>query len=59
MCVPNDPDLKHCLIEECHSFAYIMHPCGNKMYRNLLENFWWKGMKKDIAEFVASCLTCQ
>ena len=21
--------------------------------------YWWPGMKKDIAEFVAKCLTCQ
>ena len=59
MCVPNDSELKRCLIEEGHSSAYAMHLGGNKMYRTLRENFWWKGMKKDIAEFVAKCLTCQ
>ena len=21
--------------------------------------FWWHGMKKDVAEYVARCLTCQ
>ena len=59
MCVPNDPELKQHLMEEGHSSAYDMHPGGNKMYRTLRENFWWKGMKKDIAEFVEKCLTCQ
>ena len=29
------------------------------MYRDLKENFWWKGMKRDIAQFVAKCLVCQ
>nr|GEY61564.1 putative reverse transcriptase domain-containing protein [Tanacetum cinerariifolium] len=26
---------------------------------DLKQNFWWNGMKKDVAEFVAKCLTCQ
>ncbi|KAJ8755828.1 hypothetical protein K2173_024373 [Erythroxylum novogranatense] len=29
------------------------------MYRDLREHFWWKGMKRDIAEFVSKCLVCQ
>ncbi|WMV13915.1 hypothetical protein MTR67_007300 [Solanum verrucosum] len=29
------------------------------MYRNLREVYWWNGMKKDIAEFVAKCPNCQ
>ncbi|KAC9644520.1 hypothetical protein E3N88_45465 [Mikania micrantha] len=28
------------------------------MYKNLKENYWWIGMKKDIAAYVARCLTC-
>ena len=39
MCVPNNPELKRCILEEGHSSAYAMHPGGNKMYRNLRENF--------------------
>jgi len=29
------------------------------MYRSVKENYWWRGMKNDIAEYVAKCLTCQ
>ena len=29
------------------------------MYQDLKRNFWWQGMKKDVAEFVAKCLICQ
>ncbi|KAK6153615.1 hypothetical protein DH2020_013254 [Rehmannia glutinosa] len=29
------------------------------MYRDLKQNFWWHGMKKDIANYVNKCLTCQ
>lgn len=29
------------------------------MYQDLKQRFWWPGMKKHVAEYVASCLTCQ
>ena len=29
------------------------------MYLDLKERFWWTGMKKDIAEYVAVCDVCQ
>ncbi|KAL5545039.1 hypothetical protein UlMin_008823 [Ulmus minor] len=29
------------------------------MYQDLKERFWWSGMKKKVAEYVARCLTCQ
>ncbi|KAH0661218.1 hypothetical protein KY284_026149 [Solanum tuberosum] len=32
---------------------------ATKMYRDLLEVFWWNGMKTDIADFVAKCPNCQ
>jgi hypothetical protein len=29
------------------------------MYKDLKKIFWWNGMKRDIAKFVAHCLVCQ
>ena len=29
------------------------------MYKDLRQNYWWSGMKQDIAQFVAQCLVCQ
>ena len=29
------------------------------MYKGLKEHFWWAGMKRDVAEYVAKCLICQ
>ncbi|PON77485.1 Ribonuclease H-like domain containing protein [Parasponia andersonii] len=29
------------------------------MYRDLKRQYWWKGMKEDVATFVAKYLTCQ
>ncbi|KAL0282104.1 UNVERIFIED_CONTAM: hypothetical protein Sradi_7271900 [Sesamum radiatum] len=36
-----------------------MHSGTVKMYRNLRPYYWWQAMKKDVAEFVAKCMTCQ
>ena len=30
-----------------------------KMYLDLKDIFWWTGMKKDVAEYVAVCDVCQ
>ena len=29
------------------------------MYKDLRQNYWWSGMKRDITQFVARCLVCQ
>ena len=59
MCVPEYAELKRDIMEEAHSSAYAMHPGSTKMYRTLKEHYWWNGMKKEIANFVSRCLTCQ
>ena len=59
LCVPDVGDVRREIMEEAHSSAYAMHPGSTKMYRTLKEHYWWKGMKRDIAEFVSRCLTCQ
>ncbi|XP_017980992.1 PREDICTED: uncharacterized protein LOC18592791 [Theobroma cacao] len=59
ICVPKDDQLRRAILEKTHSFAYALHPGSTKMYRTIKESYWWSGMKRDIAEFVAKCLTCQ
>ena len=59
VCVPANEELKNEIMSEAHSSGFSIHPGSTKMYRDLRENFWWNGMKKDIANFVAKCLTCQ
>ena len=29
------------------------------MYLDLREIYWWEVLKRDIADFVATCMTCQ
>jgi len=59
LCVANCPNLKRELLQESHTSTFSTHPGSTKMYQDLKTHYWWPGMKKDIAEYVARCLTCQ
>jgi hypothetical protein len=58
ICVPNVKDLKEKILCEAHESPYSIHPRGNKMYHDLKATYWWYGMKRDVAEYVALCDTC-
>ena len=57
--VPNVQELKDEILHEGHNSRYTVHPGSTKMYRDLKEYYWWPNMKKDVAEWVSKCLTCQ
>jgi hypothetical protein len=59
ICVPNVKELKNKILHEAHESAYSIHPRGNKMYHDLKAPYWWYSMKRDVAEYVALCDTCQ
>jgi hypothetical protein len=59
VCIPNDVEVKKVVLEESHRSQYSVHPGATKMYQDMKKLFWRPGMKKDIAEFVSKCLTCQ
>ncbi|KAJ0780941.1 putative nucleotidyltransferase, Ribonuclease H [Helianthus annuus] len=56
--VPSQDDLRALLMDEAHKSRYSIHPCSEKMYKDLRTRYWWPGMKKDIALYVSKCLTC-
>ncbi|KAF5798016.1 putative nucleotidyltransferase, Ribonuclease H [Helianthus annuus] len=58
MWIPKLENLRHRILEEAHKSKYTMHPGSDKMYQDLRKNFWWIGMKKDVAAYVSKCLTC-
>ncbi|RVW14226.1 hypothetical protein CK203_096932 [Vitis vinifera] len=59
LCVPDDGDLRRELLEEAYYSKFAIHLGKTKMYRELKQNYWWPGMKRDIVRFVAQCLVCQ
>jgi transposase InsO family protein len=46
-------------MKEAHQTPYSIHPGGTKMYQDLKEQFWWHGMKREIASFISKCDICQ
>ena len=59
LCVPQEAQVKNEILKEAHRTPYTVHPGETKMYRDLKKSFWWKRMKVDIAQYVASCGVCQ
>ncbi|WMV09749.1 hypothetical protein MTR67_003134 [Solanum verrucosum] len=55
LCVPNFDNLREKILSKVQSSRCSIYPRATKMYRDLQEVYWWNGMKKDIAEFMAKC----
>jgi hypothetical protein len=47
------------ILREAHDSAYSIHPISTKMYQDLKEKYWWYGLKRDVATYVALCDVCQ
>jgi hypothetical protein len=58
MCVPKR-EAREVLLDEAHNSSYSIHPGTTKMYLDHKTRYWWKGMKKEIAQYVARCDTCR
>ena len=55
LCVPKNKAIREVILREAHEFAYSIHPKSTKMYLDLKEKYWWYGLKRDVAEYVAIC----
>ena len=51
--------MKNKLLHEAHNTVFTMHPEGNKMYQDLKQCYGWRGMKKDVTDYVSKYLTCK
>ncbi|KAK1610026.1 hypothetical protein QYE76_033699 [Lolium multiflorum] len=59
ICVPDIAEIKEVILREAHQTPYSIHPGSTKMYMDLKELFWWNNMKREIAQYVVECHTCQ
>ena len=50
---------RHEVMAESHGSRFMVHLGGDKMYQDMRRQYWWSGMKRDIAVFVSKCDTCQ
>ena len=59
LCVQDVDDLQTRIIVEAHGSRYSIDLGSTKMYHDLKQIYWWDGMNKEIAEYVAKCPYCQ
>jgi len=59
ICIPDNEEMKKLILEESHRSSLSINPEATKMYHDLKKLFWWYGLKRDVAQFVYACLTCQ
>ena len=57
LCVPKIKAIRDAILHEAHESAYSIHLGSTKMYLDL-KKYWWYGLKRDVAEYVALCDTC-
>jgi hypothetical protein len=56
--IPNCDDLKRFIMDEIHKIPYNGHPGYHKMIMATRKQFYWPGLKKYIANYLAKCLEC-
>jgi hypothetical protein len=57
--VPKVKEIRELILREAHDSTYSIHPGSTKMYHDLRSRYWWYGMKRVVAEYVALCDNCQ
>ncbi|XP_070045506.1 uncharacterized protein [Nicotiana tomentosiformis] len=59
LCVPDVAGLRDRIMSEAHYSWYSIYLGSTKMYHDIKDVYWWSDMKKNIAEYVAQCPSCQ
>jgi hypothetical protein len=59
LCVPDIKSIRELILKEAHEIAYSIHSGIEKMYQDLKKRFWWYSKKREIAEYVDVCDSCQ
>ena len=52
-------DLREEILMEFYCSRYVVHLGGMKMYHDLHSQYYWRGMKRHVGDFVRRYLTCQ
>jgi hypothetical protein len=50
--------IRELILHEANDSAYSIHPGSTKMYHDLKSKYWWYGMKRVVAEYIALCDNC-
>ena len=56
--IPNVVDLRRIVLDKIHQAPYSDHPGYQKTIATTRKQYFWPGMKKDIAEYISKCMKC-
>jgi len=59
ICVLVDEEMERRIMDKGNKGYLSLHPSMSKMYQDLKESFWWSGMKKEIGQYIVTCMTFQ
>ena len=59
MYIPKAPEIWRMIFKKFHSTPHSEHPEVTKMMADIKPLYFWKGMKREILDYVARCLECQ
>lgn len=57
--LPKVPEVRRMILEEFHIAPYSGHLGVTKMLADIKPVYFWKGMKREIIDYMAGCLECQ
>jgi hypothetical protein len=57
--VTNVRELKLAILKEMHNVTYVGHLGYQKTVAAVKSHYFWLGLKKEIAEYIARCMECQ
>ena len=59
LCVPKDSSLRRRILFEGHDSLTAGHPGYVRTLNAVRKSYFWPGMKRDVLNYVKSCLSCQ
>src|SRR5713101_4413041 len=57
--IPDVAYLRRVVMDEIHQALYSGHPGYQKTIATARKQYFWLGMKKDMAEYISRCTKCQ
>ena len=54
-----DAKLNEEVFDAAHRSKFVIHLGNTKMYRDVRRMYWWRGLKREVDDYVARCYTCQ
>jgi hypothetical protein len=55
---PSSKELRNLVLKEMHNVPYTGHPGYQKIITAVRSQFFWLGIKKDVAYYIARCMEC-